>query len=410
LLKLLGAPTLTGRGPLVWAIAVDNLGGGLLMPFYVVFLIHVAGVPAHQIGIAYAVAAILSLPAGPLAGRLVDAVGPAPVLVVANLIRAGSLLALLAIDDVLGLIIVTVVSHYAGDAFFTSGGALIGSVVEPAEQRRWFAFQNSVTNIGLGAGALTTALILSLTERHAAYVAFVVVNATTQVLAAVVLWKWHHSREPWQRPPRDDPAEKTTSRWLRAALADRIFRSLLVTNLVVAIGAMAPGLLWTYYAIDVLHAPAWLPGLTFGVNTAIVAALPLPVNRVVESIRPVVLLSGGFLGWAVSFSLLAVIASGARIDVVAGFLAMVVSYTFGEILLSATARALSVRTAPDHARGRYLGLYQMSWTLSTIVTPATLMTLSGVQPALPWLVLTLAVAMTAVPLRNLRHIKAAVPD
>jgi MFS family permease len=408
LLRWLGAPTLAGRRPLVWAIAVDSLGGGLFVPFFVVFLIHVARVPAEQIGLAYGVAAVLALPAGPLAGRLVDAVGPRPVIVVANLVRAACFLGLLAIGDLVGLLIVSVISHYAGDAFWTANGVLIARVVRPDEHRRWFAFQSSLRNIGMGMGALATALILALVQRTDAYVAFVLANAASYVVAAALLWSWEGARTARCEPDRDT-SEKARG-WLRAALADRTFRSLALTNVVFVIGAMAPGLLWTYYAVDLMSGPAWLPGVVFGINMAIAAGLQLPVSRIAESASPVMSLYSGLAGWALSFGLLAAMAWGAPIDVAVGFLAMVLIYSFGEILVGATIGALTARVAPDHARGRYLGVYQLTWTVSTIVAPVTLMTLSGVGPALPWAVLALATAMAVVPLRNLRHIKAGAAE
>lgn len=407
MLSWLGSPKVTGRGRVVAAMAVDSLGEGLFMPFFVVFLIHVARVPAGQVGLAMTISAVLALPAGPIVGRLVDILGPVRVIVVANVIRAVTCVAFLVVGDVFSLLIVNAVSLCAGEAFWTANSVFISQIAEPAEQRRWFAFQRSLRNVGLGAGALATALILMLAERSAAYTAFLLVNAVSYVIAAVLVFSWSRFQQPVHDTGRKENAEKTKG-WLREALADRTFRSLSLVNVVYVIGMMAPSLLWTYHAMDIMHAPTWLPGLVFGINTAIAAGLQLPVNHLAERVSPTVSLYGALAGWAISFALLAVLTSGTWFDVTAGFLVMVLIYSFGEILFGSTLSALTVRAAPEHVRGRYMGLYQLSWTLSSIIAPATLVSMSGIGPAIPWIVLMMVTAVAVMPLKNLRHINTGV--
>jgi Na+/melibiose symporter-like transporter len=407
MLTWLGAPRIAGRGRVVAAIAVDSLGEGLFIPFFVVFLIHVAQVPVSQIGIACPIAAVLALPAGPLLGRLVDTAGPVPVIVASNLVRAASYVAFLAIGDAVTLVVVLAVSLAAGEAFWTANSVFISQLADPAEHRRWFAFQRSLRNVGVGAGALATALILLVAERTEAYVAFLLANAVSYAVAAALVWSWRRSRRP--EPAARREATQRTKGWLREALADRTFRSLSLTNVLYVVGGLAPGLLWTYYAVDILHAPNWLPGVLFGVNTAIAAGLQLPVNRLAERASAAASLYGALAAWVVSFGLLAVLASDASINVIAGFLVVVLVYSLGEILFGATLGALTVRAAPAHVRGRYLGLYQLSWTLSAIIAPAVLLPLSGIGPAAPWIVLAAVAALTVVPLRNLRHLDLGAP-
>jgi MFS family permease len=43
--------------------------------------------------------------------------------------------------------------------------------------------------------------------------------------------------------------------------------------------------------------------------------------------------------------------------------------TLGEIGSTPTAQAVSTRLSPEHLRGRYQGVYQLSWTLSQVIAP-----------------------------------------
>ena len=44
-------------------------------------------------------------------------------------------------------------------------------------------------------------------------------------------------------------------------------------------------------------------------------------------------------------------------------------YTFGELTGGPVFSATAAEAAPDHLRGRYLGLFQLSWGIGGAVTP-----------------------------------------
>jgi MFS family permease len=54
---------------------------------------------------------------------------------------------------------------------------------------------------------------------------------------------------------------------------------------------------------------------------------------------------------------------------VAMYMLCVVVMTLGEIGSTPTAQAVVARISPEHMRGRYLGVYQLSWTLAQVVAP-----------------------------------------
>ncbi|MEU3412806.1 MFS transporter [Streptomyces sp. NPDC006658] len=120
-------------------------------------------------------------------------------------------------------------------------------------------------------------------------------------------------------------------------------------------------------------------GLVITLNGLIVAALQLPVGRVVARCRPVIPLAVGAVLLGVGLGLTGVAGS------LETYAVTVVIWTAGEIILAPTAMATAARLAPRHAHGRYQGVYSGAWAAAACAAPA----LSGraldtVGPAALW--------------------------
>jgi hypothetical protein len=75
------------------------------------------------------------------------------------------------------------------------------------------------------------------------------------------------------------------------------------------------------------------------------------------------------------------------------------------------ASYLVVALAPGHVRGRYLGIYQLSWGLGRAVAPAPLSWLFAVSAGLPWMALAIVCATCSVTFSWLgRYLQPAQPE
>ena len=72
------------------ALGVDNLGSGLVLPLVLVHVTAVVGVPLGTAGLLLTAGTVVGLLAPPLAGGLVDRVGPKAVVVVSQALQAAA--------------------------------------------------------------------------------------------------------------------------------------------------------------------------------------------------------------------------------------------------------------------------------------------------------------------------------
>jgi MFS family permease len=89
------------RVSLLAALGVDNFGSGLFLPVVLLYVTRVVGLPLATAGTVVAVGTTLGLAVPPVAGRLVDRIGPRLVVVYAQLVQAAGAVTYLVARDVI---------------------------------------------------------------------------------------------------------------------------------------------------------------------------------------------------------------------------------------------------------------------------------------------------------------------
>ncbi|OEJ30224.1 MFS transporter [Streptomyces subrutilus] len=103
------------------------------------------------------------------------------------------------------------------------------------------------------------------------------------------------------------------------------------------------------------------------------AELGVPVARLTLRGRRTRAAASGAVIFTLSFAAFAVLpqlTSGT--SAVVAVLGVAVLYTVGELVHSAPSQNLSIQSAPDHLRGRYLSTYQLFWSVCRTIAPMLL--------------------------------------
>ena len=199
-------------------------------------------------------------------------------------------------------------------------------------------------------------------------------------------------------------------RGLKAVLADRPFCGVVAINLLFGVARTVILVGLPVFTVQVLGTPAWLAGALYATYTAMIAIGQTSVVRRLEGHRRTRALMFAAVLWAVSFLLLA----GASLlppVLLAGFLFGVTGlYTAAVMLHAGVIDALVVEAAPDRLRGRYVGVYHLSWAVANALAPGLFALLLAWQPILPWFALAFLLLLGAVGVWMLesRLVQAAV--
>ena len=377
MLSKLGFPAVGEHGRFVTAIAVDTIGGGLFMPVSVLYFVAVTDLSLVQIGAAISVASLIALPVTPMLGSIVDRWGARAVILWGNLLQGAGFVAYLFTDAFWSVLVWTVVVSLGRGAFFASFGNIVTAISAPGEREKWFGFLGAVRNIGYALGGLLSGLAVSL-DSITAYQAIVIANAASFVVSWALLLDL-------PRTPRTHH-DAATEGW-GVVLRDRPYLLFWVLQLTFACSMMVLNFAFPVYAVTVLGLPGWVTGAVFVINTVMVGfGQGLVVSACTGRIRWRVMV-GAQLFFAASY---VVMLGVGRVGIEMGtavMLAGAVVYSMGELVGGPVHASVAAESAPDHLRGRYLSLVQLSWAIAGTATPVAYLWLLDRGEAPLWLVM-----------------------
>ena len=129
--------------------------------------------------------------------------------------------------------------------------------------------------------------------------------------------------------------------------------------------------------------PAHLTASDFGfllaLNGVLIIALELPISSLTMRRPPKQMIAVGFVLFGVGFGLTAVAHNELAL------LGTVAIWTLGEMISAPIAYAYLADIAPEHLRGRYQGLYELSWGIGGVAGPALGAVVFSATPTGLWL-------------------------
>jgi MFS family permease len=377
-------------------MVVDATGSGMYLPISLLYFHHVTGLPLTQVGAVMTSAALVGLLSNPIAGALVDRYGARAIVVGGYLIRASGFLTYPFVHSPVAMFLAVGLVAFGDGSFPPSIQSFIAELTRGVGRDRLIAAQRSLRNAGLGVGGLLASAALALGS-DTAYHVIVIVSAAAFLVAAVLI----HSI-PTTRLPRVAGQSRPRVGGYRLVLRDRTFVRLTLANVPTAFGYMALSVSLPVYVTQVLHNGASVVGLLYAVNTVGIALLQIPVTRILTAYRRTRAAALGVSVLSLSFLLFAALGAVSTGDAaLIGAFVGTALFTVGELMHGATASALVSNAAPEATRGRYMAVYQLSWSLPTALAPAVLTAILSLSAVALWLTLAAGAAVSVLAMLRL---------
>jgi MFS family permease len=397
-LTRLGFPSVGEHRRFVTAIVADTVGSGLFMPLTLLYFLAMTDLSLVQIGSALSLSALLTMPGAFVIGSLVDHFGPRRMMLAGNLIQAVGMLAYLWADSLLAVALWTTLLNVGRQSFWGSFGNVVTAISAPGERELWFGFLQAVRNLGYSVGGVLAGIALQI-GTDLAYQSVVVINAVTFLLAYFLLLD-----VPDHRVARADDAP--VEGW-GVVLRDRAYLRLVVGQLGFVAGMMVLNFALPVYVAETIDLPGWVVGALFTINTALVGlGQGLVVRRMTGHVRAR-MMGLAQLVFVASYAMFVVAGWLPVWLAVAVVLVATAVYTFGELTGGPVFSATAAEAAPDHLRGRYLGLFQLGWGLGGAVAPVAFTWLLAHGQTTTWWVLALVALASGAYLQTLPRVLPA---
>jgi MFS family permease len=381
-----------GGSVLIGALIVDSLGNGLFLPLSLVFFLKLTTVSLAVLGVLASAATVVTLPVPVWTGTLADRFGAIPLVVVAQLLQAVGYLSFTWVRTPAGIFVASALVAVGVRVFWSAIFTAIADYADAGPGKRskdsWFALANTARTAGLAVGGLAAGAVVA-DGKVAAYLAIAYCAAASFAVAATLI-------ALFVRAPRVIGDDSPAAQGYRAMLRDYPFLALIAVNTIFAMSSMMLPLALPAFVLRGLHEPGWLTASVLAGNAILISVLGAPVTKLVSRYRRTRILAASAVLWATWSLLFAVLVPGHPAWVIPLLIGATLLFTVADVMHAPASAALAAAVAPDHVRGRYLAVFQYSFTFASIVGPVFFTSLFGVGRAAPWIALGLIDCLGAV--------------
>ena len=343
----------------LWTSTLINRLGAFVATFLALYLTVERGYSASYAGLVGALYGLGGVLSSVGAGVLTDRLGRRPTMLIAQLSTAASVALLGFMTDPVAIAAVACVVGMASNASRPAVQAMMADIVAPEDRVRAFSLNYWAINLGFAISSTAAGLI----AQHGYLALFLGESTLVLACALVVFRKLPETRPGDGHEAAGDPGGPAPAAVsLRTVLRDGRFMTVVGLNLLLALLFQQ-----AYVSMPVSMGQDGFSSADFGmviaVNGLLIVLLQIPVTRFIEHRSPAMLLVGSALLAGYGFGLTALAGS------VAMYAVAVAVWTLGEIINSPTQMGLVVRLSPVHGRGRYQGMYALSWSVASLTAP-----------------------------------------
>jgi len=346
----------------LWTSTLISRLGAFVATFLALYLTAERGFSASYAGLVVALFGLGGAVASVTAGVLTDRLGRRPTMLAAQCSAAVCIAVLGFMERPVLIAALTFLVGLTSNASRPAVQAMLADVVAPADRVRAFALNYWAINLGFAVSSTAAGLIAQYSY-HALFLGEATMLLCCAAVVAVKLPETRPERDGGATAGQDGGGADAARISVGTVLRDKRFMAVVALNLLVALA-----FLQTFTALPISMGRAGFSSADFGtviaLNGLLIVVLQIPLTRLIEHRAPAGLLtlSSLLVGWGLGIQAFA--GSTLALYVVA-----LCVWTLGEMINSPTQMGLVVRLSPLHGRGRYQGMFNLSFGVASLVGP-----------------------------------------
>ncbi|MEV7426977.1 MFS transporter [Streptomyces sp. NPDC091212] len=340
----------------LWVSTLVNRLGAFVATFMALYLTLDQGYSASYAGLVASLHGLGGVISSLGAGVLTDRLGRRPTLLIAQSSTAASVALLGFMREPVAIAAVAFLVGMASSASRPAVQAMMADIVKPEDRVRAFSLNYWAINLGFAVSSAGAGFL----AQYSYLAGFLGEAVMTLACAVLVFLKLPESRPERAPVTAGRPAEAAIG--MGTVVRDGRFMSVVGLSFVVAL-IFQQGYMGLPVAMGADGFTSADYGLAIAVNGVLIVVMQIPVTRLIQHRDPrrLLIVSSLFAGYGFGLTIFA--------GSIAVYALTVCVWTLAEIVNAPTQTGLVVRLSPVHGRGRYQGMYTMSWSVAALVAP-----------------------------------------
>jgi MFS family permease len=334
---------------------ISATGGGMVWPFLTIYIRQHLDIPLTTVALLLTLNSVAGLLSTSLAGPLVDRLGRKGVMFVSVSASCLVYLTMPLAGNFAQWAVLIILLGAVGPPFRVGSNAMVADLVEPEGRANAYALLRIGNNLGIAIGPMIGGFVAAVSYSWAFLIA-----ATADAIFALLLLLTVKETLP---QAESASAEVSGDVGYGLLLRDRHFLAFCLISALAVVPASIMMVLLPVYAKEQYGVIESQYGFIMATNAAMVVFFQYPVTRVTKRYPHVPVLAVGTLLYGLGVG---------SVALGQGFIAFLVSMivtTLGELILVPTGTALAANLSPPDMRGRYMGVYGLTWSLAFGVGP-----------------------------------------
>ncbi len=353
---------------------IDHIGGTMLFPFFSLYITQKFNVGMTQAGIVLGIFALSGLFGQMIGGALTDKFGRRNLIIFGLVFSALSTLTLGLVKEFSVLIPLAVVIGLLSDIAGPAHSAMIADILPEQKRQEGFGILRVVGNLAWIIGPTIGGFVAKKS-----FFALFVTDAIISCLVAFLFFLFISETKPEVHEEHKQESLFKTFLGYGKVVTNKSFMAFLVALILMGLVYQQMYNSLSVYLRDVHNIDPSGYGFLLTASAVVVILFQFSVTRYIKNKAPFIVMAAGTLFYMVGFTMFGFV------NAYWMFVAAIIVVTMGEMLVVPTSQVLVAGFAPEDMRGRYMGVFGMTWSIPGVVAPYLAgVILDNLNPNLLW--------------------------
>jgi MFS family permease len=343
---------------LILGVFIDRIGGGLMFPFFTLYVTQKFDVGMTEVGLLFGAFSISSVVGSMFGGALTDRLGRKGMMIFGLIASAVTSLLMGLVGSIELFVGTALVVGLLANAGGPAGQAMVADLLPEEKRAQGFGILRVVANLAITIGPAIGGILAAQS-----YLLLFICDAVASTITAGIVALAIRETRPTPREGEPEETMAQTFGGYRDVLRDVTYVLFMGACVLMVLVYMQMNTTLSVYLRDTHSVLEQGFGYIISLNAGMVVLFQFAITRWIARYRPLIVMAVGTLLYAIGFGMYGFVSA------YVSFMVAMVIITIGEMMTVPTSQALVAQLAPEDMRGRYMAVFGFTWVIPSALGP-----------------------------------------